>query len=197
MEPEERAVYAVDLEVRQDGQRPVITGRFPYGDMAVISDRGSVRKERFSPHAFRFAIEDTTREINFLAGHSFQRPLASRRAGTFTLEDRADGVAFEAVLPEESRQPSWVRDFLLAREAGLIGGISPGFRVPPNSAVARAEQLDPEPGNPGVMIRTINQAVLGEFSAVTRPSYQGTELEARAAGLTVPARDLLKVYRWL
>ena len=196
MDLETRAVWPVDLEIRQEGQRPVITGRFPYGEMATIGDRGTVRKEMFAPRAFEYAINDPTREINFLYGHSFNRPLASRKAGTFTLEDRADSVAFEAVLPPESEQPTWVRDFLYARRAGLVGGISPGFRVPPRTAVSAAETLDQEPGNPGVMIRTIRAAVLGEFSAVTRPAYLGTEIEERADGLAVPARDL-ELYRWL
>ena len=64
--------------------------------------------------------------------------------------------------------------------AGLAGGVSPGFRVPPASAVADAEGLEPEPGNPGVQVRVIRQAVLHELSIVTRPAYSETEIVARA-----------------
>ena len=196
MEMETRAVYPVQLELRQEGNRPVIIGRFPYGEVATVSDRGRIRKETFEPRAFEFAVNDTTREINFLAGHSFNRPLASRRAGTLTLEDRADGLSFEAVLPPEGEQPTWMMDFLLARRAGLVGGISPGFNVPPATAVASAEVLTPEVGNPAVMVRRIRQAVLFEMSAVTRPAYDGTGLEERADNLIVPDRTL-ELYRWL
>ena len=57
---------------------------------------------------------------------------------------------------------------------------SPGFRVPPQSAVPNAEELIPEPGNPGVQIRVIRQAVLYELSLVTRPAYPETIVDLRA-----------------
>ena len=199
---ETRSIYPVELELRQEGGRPVISGAFPYNNMATIARTGRVRKERFSPRAFDFAInQEPDREINFLLGHSFNRPLASRRAGTFQLEDGPDAVRFEAHLPAESDQPSWVRDFLLAHRAGMLRGISPGFSVPPRSVVANAEEAIPEPGNPGVYIRQINAAVLGEFSAVTRPAYEGTELVERAEDLDHLVDSLwtppTEHYRWL
>jgi len=189
---ETRAVYPVDLELRQGGFR----GFFPYGSTATVRDRGRVRKERFQPHAFRFAVEDLNREINFLYGHNLSQPLASRSAGTLILTDTAAGLEFDAELPPEGRQPTWVRDFLLAHEAGMIRGISPGFTVPPTSAVAEPERIEPEPGNPGVGIRVIREAVLFELSAVTRPAYSDTVLEARQVQGGEPI-DLLRFYRWL
>ena len=48
MEPA-RMIWDVDvLEVRQRNKRPLIAGRFPYGALAVMSDRGTVRKETFN-----------------------------------------------------------------------------------------------------------------------------------------------------
>lgn len=58
--------------------------------------------------------------------------------------------------------------------------MSPGFRVPPASAVANAEVLVEEPGNPGVLIRKINHAVLREVSLVTAATYDGTEIDVRS-----------------
>ena len=133
----------------------------------------------FLQRALAFAVEDEAREIHLLSGHSFDRPLASKRRGTLRLEDRDDGLRFEADLPEEAEQPSWMRDTVLALQGGLVGGISPGFSVPPAS-VPNAEQVIPEPGNPGVQIRVIRQAVLYELSLVTRPAYPATELDLRA-----------------
>ena len=72
-----------------------------------------------------------------------------------------------------------MRDAVLSVQAGLVGGISPAFRVPPASAVPDAEVLEDEPGNPGVKIRRIRAAVLFELSLVTRPAYPNTEVDIR------------------
>lgn len=197
----------LDLEYRARGRR--LSGSFRYGATAIISDRGRVRKERFAPRAFAYAVDDVTREISLLNGHDFSQPLASKLGGSLRLEDSAQALSFVATLPPESRQPSWVRDAVLSVRAGLVGGISPGFRVPPPAAVPDAETTIPEPGNPGVAIRVIRQAVLGELSLVTRPAYGETEIDLRnatAEALSAPVgalssdpvgRDLERFYRWL
>ena len=176
-----RAIFVLeDLELRQRGGGRTLSGRFPYRSRATVRDRGRVRKEMFLQRAFAFAVEDEAREIHLLAGHSFDRPLASKRRGSLRLEDRDDGLRFEADLPEAAAQPSWMRDTVLALQGGLVGGISPGFSVPPPAAVGNAEELIPEPGNPGVQIRVIRQAVLYELSLVTRPAYPETDVDLRA-----------------
>ena len=169
---------AAELEIRQSGRSRVLRGRFNYGSQATIRDRGRVRKERFEPRAFRFAIEDDSRPIDVLVGHEFGKPIASRKAGTLEIEDGADAVTFEARLPDDP--PSWVIDAERAITAGLMTGLSPGFTVPPTSAVPDAERLEPEPGNPGVQIRVIRQAVLHELSLVARPAYPETEVDLRS-----------------
>ena len=122
---EQRAVFEVlDLELRQRGGGRSLSGRFPYRSPATVRDRGRVRKETFGSRAFAFAVEDEAREIHLLSGHSYDRPLASKRGGTLRLEDRDDGLSFEAELPDEAAQPSWMRDTVMALQAGLIGGIS-------------------------------------------------------------------------
>ena len=99
-----------DLEIRQVGNARVMRGRFPYGGLAVISDRGSVRKESIAPGAFAFAVEDTTRKIDLLVGHDFGKPIASRQSGTLEIQDTRDAVTFEAMLPIADLTPSWVLD---------------------------------------------------------------------------------------
>ncbi|MDE0190750.1 MAG: HK97 family phage prohead protease [Gammaproteobacteria bacterium] len=180
MELETRGFYLADrLEVREDGRE--ITGQFPYakrageGPMAVVADRGPNRKEQFAPHAFRYAIEDETREIQLLFGHNPNTPLARRNNGTFELEDTDDALRFRAVLPPLNEQPSYMRDVLMQIRAGLIPGVSPGFRIPPAAAVANAVEMIDEPGNPGVKIRWITAAVLYELSLVSRPAYEGDD----------------------
>ena len=120
------------------------------------------------------------RNIHILSGHSFGRPLGSLLTGNARVTDDDDAVRFEVDLPDEARQPSWMRDAVLAVEAGLSVGVSPGFSVPPADVIPNAEELVPEPGNPGVSIRAINAAVLYELSIVTRPSYGDTEVDLRA-----------------
>ena len=178
---ETRAIFPVeDLEIRRRSGGRTLSGRFPYRSRATVRDRGRVRKEMFLQRAFAFAVEDPDREIHLLAGHSYDKPLASKRGKTLRLEDRDDALRFEAALPDEDDQPSWMRDSVLALQGGLIGGISPGFAVPPATVVPGAEELVPEEGNPGVQVRVIRQAVLHELSLVTRPAYSDTDIDLRA-----------------
>ena len=128
--------------------------------------------------AGRFAIEDDSRQIDVLSGHGFGKPLASRKAATLDIEDGDDGVTFEARLPDDPL--SWAIDAERAIAAGLMTGLSPGFVVPPASAVPDAERFVPEPGNPGVQIRVISEAVLREFSVVTAPAYPDAAVDLRA-----------------
>ena len=175
---DEHLIWPVFLEYRQKGR--TLSGEFPYEQVATMSNRGTVRKERFGPKAFRFTVNDPLREINLLAGHSFDKPIASKLGGTFKLEDSSKALTFRATLPPENEQPTWVRDAVLSLRGGLVGGISPGFNVPPLSIVPDAELFIPEPGNPGVQIRQINQAILHELSLVTRPAYKDTVIDLRA-----------------
>lgn len=218
------AVWPCELEVRARGRK--LRGSFPYNREAVVSDRGRVRKERFRSGAFGWQIrafaelqkemaqvikssfdkarvevlreELARRNVDLLRGHDFDRPLASMIGGGLKVEDSRDALRFEADLPENP--PSWVEDTKKAVEAGLIRGVSPGFRVPPASAVANAEEFIDEPGNPGVQIRQINQAVLYELSLVTRPAYSASEVDVRsdfAPGEVPAARDDWEAARWL
>ncbi|MDB5663554.1 HK97 family phage prohead protease [Cypionkella sp.] len=178
---ESRAIWEVDgLEVRQQRGRPRIFGRFPYNAWAVLSDRGAVRKESIEPGAFSYTLEDPLQEISLLFGHSFDKPLASRLGGSLTFEDSEDFLSFIAEIPEGAERASHVVDALAMLGAGLIKGISPGFRVPPKDVVPNAERLVPEPGNPKVFIRMLAKLVLYELSLVTRPAYESSSAELRA-----------------
>ncbi|WP_323783424.1 HK97 family phage prohead protease [Thalassovita sp.] len=171
---------ASDLEVRQQGKRPIIAGRFPYNSLAVLSDRGTVRKESIMPGAFSYTLDDPDREVNLLFGHSFDRPLASRSSGTLELKDSERFLEFVATIPEGADRASHVVDALAMIGSGLATGISPGFRVPPSDVVPGAEKLVPEPGNPAVKIRQLWALLLFELSIVTRPAYGDSEAELRA-----------------
>ena len=180
----EYAVLLGSIEVRRrgGGGGRTLSGSFPYGQLAVRSDSGRVRKERFAPRAFSFALREK-REVHLLSGHTFDKPLASVRAGSLRLSDSAKALSFEATIPAAAEQPTWVRDVVLSIDAGLVGGVSPGFRV---AAIEGAEILVPEPGNPGVMIREIREALLFEISLVTRPAYPETTIQRREGETVYP-----------
>ncbi|WP_417709772.1 HK97 family phage prohead protease [Roseibium aggregatum] len=180
-----------------------LKGRFPYNKRAVISDGGRnggrPRKEEFAPRAFSYRVDLPDEDIHLLIGHSYDRPLASRGAGTLTLKDADDALTFEAIISEEMQQVTWVQDFFAAYSANLIRGISPGFRIPPPRAVEKAEEVTEEDPSLGTaLIRTIFAALLYELSLVTRPAYDETEVEAEersAGGIILPKPHPLKRWR--
>lgn len=185
--------HAGDLEIRRAGGKTRLRGKFPYGKTAVLSDGGrkggSPKKERIRSRAFRYRIENPDEDIHLLSGHRYDRPLASRSSGTLNIKDTNDAVVFEAEISPDIENISWVRDALAGLQAGLIAGISPGFRLPPPRTEKekgfKAETIEQEkdegPGsnNRGAIIRTINDALLFEMSLVTLPAYPDTQIEMR------------------
>jgi len=194
------------LEVRaaRNGRRR-LRGRFPYNSRAVLSDggrNGRPRKEQFAPGAFTHSI-DSDAEIHLLAGHSFDRPLASKNSGSLTFLDSAEALIFDAEISPDVAETSYASDLFRLIAAGLVFGISPGFRIPPPAAVPpeeaeQVEEEDPEEGR--ALVRTIFQAVLFEFSIVTRPAYPAAQVEARnwqtsESGLAMPRPNALARWR--
>jgi HK97 family phage prohead protease len=181
----------LELRKRASGAM-ALSGRFPYGQRAVLSDGGRTgrpRKEVIAPRAFAYRIDTPSdhggkKDIHLLAGHSYDKPLASVRSGTLEIADSDEAVTFTATISEEMQEVSYVRDVLTAVSAGLAIGISPGFRLPPKRAVPEPEKVedeghDPENGAHNAIIRTVLAALLYELSIVTRPAYPETQIEAR------------------
>lgn len=153
------------LELRAEGGITRLRATFPYGRETELAPG---RFESIAPRAFAARIA-SGEEIHLLAGHSYDRPLASRSAGTLTLTDTDDALTVDAMLTDAT---SWARDFLAAYGAGLVKGLSPGFRVPRGGE--RIEQ------RAGGLHRTITEADLFEVSTVTRPAYPEAQIEARS-----------------
>lgn len=188
-----RPVYSLDgLEIRKKSGLPTLVGKFPYNQLAVLADRGTVRKETIKPKAFDYAIKDPDRDIHLLVGHSFDKPVASKLSGSLEFNDTEDFLEFIATIPPGAERATHITDLLVMLGSGLIKGISPGFRVPPKDVVPNAESLIPEPGNPGVMIRVLSQLLLYELSFVTRPAYEASQAELRSLRNleTRPARPI-------
>ncbi|MAT92864.1 MAG: HK97 family phage prohead protease [Halioglobus sp.] len=194
---------AGDLEVRRKGGSTRLSGSFPYNSLATLSDggrRGRPRKERFAPGAFQYSVESGELDIHLLVGHDFGKPLASKDAGSLLLRSTDDGLFFKATISDEVLNTSHGKDAMSMLSAGLIGGISPGFRIPPERTVPNAETVeDEDPSEGTAIIRTVNDAILYELSLVTRPAYPDTTVEERnwqtspdklTPGISIPA------YRW-
>ena len=153
------------LEIRAEGGATRLVARFPYGAETELAPG---RREVIAPRAFADRIE-AGEEIHLLSQHDYSKPLASTAAGTLSLRDTPDALEIRADLDGGT---SWAADFLAAHRAGLVRGLSPGFRVQDGG-----ERIERRASG---MLRTVTRAALFEISAVTRPAYPSAQIEARA-----------------
>lgn len=152
------------LELRTEGGATRLRASFPYGAETELAPG---RYEVIASRAFADRI-DAGADIHLLAGHDFDKPLASRAAGTLTVTNTDAALVIEAQIDSST---SWARDFLAAHGAGLIRGLSPGFRVP-----IGGEKIEKRGDG---LLRTVTRAALFEVSAVTVPAYPSAQIEAR------------------
>lgn len=176
------------LEVRNGaGGETRLAGRFPYGAATTLSAGRESRREVFSARAFSERI-DSGEDVHLLVHHDFEKPLASRAAGTLELRDGDDALEIEATLALELREVSYVRDFLGALGAGLVRGLSPGFTV--------AEDGERVKRDGDGLIRVVSRANLIEISAVTKPAYPSAQIEARSWAIRDPRNLAKTLERW-
>ena len=172
------------LELRAEGGETRLRASFPYGRETNLADG---RAEVIAPRAFGARI-GAGEDIHLLFAHDFDRPLASRGAGSLTLTDTDTALVIEARLAGDT---TWAADFLAAHRAGLIRGLSPGFRVPPGGDAVERRGSG--------LLRTVRQADLFELSAVTVPAYPAAQIEARnwQPGQDAPDTGLVRLLtRW-
>ena len=208
--------FTGELEIRQSGGHGILSGRMAYGLTATVSNRERVRKERLGPDAMGWQIHEFAklqtemqtmlsstvdkarqlileqemerRNVHVLAGHSFDRPMGDLKHGTARITSDADSLAFEVDLPDPEDMPTYMADVVKEVRTQRAGGISPGFYMPPRDVVVGAEELIPEVGNPGVMIRMVHTAVMPELSIVTRPVYPSTVPQCPQASCKRPRK---------
>ena len=190
-EPEYKQATA---EVRQSGRG--LGGRFSYNTPTVLRSRGRKRKQTVRPGAFRFAIQDETREINLLLGRDYDKPLASKQAGTLNLIDTPEGLEFAVdLLPDTS----YVRDFRAGLSSGaFVAGVAALYAIPPLAVVPGATEIIQDPDNPDVDIEVVNQAVLTALAVTTRaPRGNPGEVSERAAEAALVAGKQRRRRVWL
>ena len=140
------------------------------------------RADNISPEAGRSRrvqqLEDTLekRNTHLLVSHDYGKALADMKSGTLAVEHTPARIYLRADLPPIDESPTWVNDAVLAVRGGQLRGVSPGFVVPVDTG---RERLLPEPGNPGVMIRQVDDGVAFEYSLIARPTYPLTDVDVR------------------
>ena len=202
------AYSASGVEVRRRGRG--LSGEFRYDRDRVTRDRGTRRKTRVSSGAFswqleRFAelqeelqesiaeaiesgaadaIRDRAREVQLLAGRSYDAPLASLRTGTLKLEDGPETLRFEV---DELPDTTYAADLRAAMDAGSADfGVDLLYTVPPSDVVPNAVEIVTE-SDTGVQIEVVHRAVLQALAVVSRaPRGNGGRVEKRRA--VTPAR---------
>ena len=158
------STVAARAEIRRGGRG--IGGSFHYNRNRVTSASGRRRKQRVSPGAFNFALEDSDREISLLLGRNYDQPLASKLAGSLRLQDTREALRFDVdTLPDTS----YVNDYRAAIATGAaVFGVDALFQIPPLDVVPNAVEIVPDIENPDVEVEVINEAVLTAIAIVSR-----------------------------
>ena len=206
---DEPAYPASGVEVRARGRG--LSGEFRYNRDRITRDRGTRRKVRVSPGAFQWqlraferlqtelgetiaeaiekgaaeAIREQAREIQLLAGRSYDAPLASLRMGTLELEDTDEALRFNVDrLPDTSH----ARDLRAGMDSGAADfGVDALYSIPPSDVAPDAVTIETEPGT-GVEIEVVNRAVLQAIADCESRAPRGNGGIGRAATRSSPRR---------
>lgn len=172
--PEIRARAGLEFRERQDGDKTIrtIAGVILYDtDSEVMRDWfGDEFVEQIAKGAFDQAIREN--RILVLWAHDTRQVLASTSNGTLRLDNRDDGLHWEADLPDTTAG----RDAWESIKRGDVDGVSFGF-------IARKEKWSKEDRGEGtkpLYRRTILDADLREISPVAFPAYPANSVHVRS-----------------
>lgn len=126
--------------------------------------------EKIAPGAFQRAIDNSQRDIDFLAEHDNKKILASTRNGSLKLKEDDKGLFMSATIAPTS----WGRDYYELIKAGILKNMSFGFRTIKDSW--RSIDLD-------LFERTVEELELFEVSVVRDPAYSQSSIAARGIDL--------------
>lgn len=175
------------LELRRTSAGATIIGRFPYQTPTELVSR---RYEQFEARAFASRLVDDEADVHLLVAHDFDKPIASRKAGTLTMRDSDDALTFEARISSAIAETSHGRDVLALIAEGLSVGLSPDFQVREGGETVERRAN-------GTVLRTVREADLHELSIVTRPAYPTAQVEARSWEPSPSARSLHPYRQWV
>ncbi|WP_328286788.1 HK97 family phage prohead protease [Metabacillus indicus] len=126
--------------------------------------------EKISRGAFSRAIQNASRDIDFLAEHNHKQILASTRNGSLTLTEDSNGLFMTA----EIVPTTYGKDYFSLIESQILKNLSFGFRTIKDSWKSTAS---------GIYERTISELELFEVSVVRDPAYSQSTISARGINL--------------
>lgn len=128
-------------------------------------------KETIKRGAFKRAIQNSKRDIDFLAEHDEKVVLASTKNGTLQLKEDETGLYMEARILNTSAGRDWYEMI----SSGLITNMSFGF-------ISNDDEWRSLGSN--LYERTINELELFEVSAVRNPAYTQSTIASRGLNTT-------------
>ncbi|WP_286166180.1 phage major capsid protein [Peribacillus frigoritolerans] len=126
--------------------------------------------EKIAKGAFNRAIQNATRDIDFLAEHKQEKILASTRNESLTLREDEQGLWMEATIAPTT----WGKDAYTLIDSRIYQNMSFGFRTIKDSW----RNLEA-----GLYERTIEELELFEVSVVKDPAYSQSTIAARGMDL--------------
>lgn len=175
---EKRFFNIQDIETRSDSDDNLhLRGRFVVYNSDYEVWEGAT--ESIAPGAFRNSINN---DVRALYNHNDDIVLGRTSAGTFSLEDRADGLWGDILL---NRKDSDAMNAYERVARGDITGCSFGFNIKSEEETRNAD---------GTIHWTITEVdPLFECSICTFPAYQATHVEARHRDLETANRRRLEL----
>lgn len=164
----EKRYYEIrNLQTRNESDDIYLEGKFvAYGDTYQVWEGAT---ESIAPGAFRNSIHD---DVRALYNHNDDLVLGRTSAGTFTLEDRSDGLWGRIKV---NRKDSDAMNAYARVERGDVSGCSFGFNIKSQETEYRED---------GTVHWTITEVdPLVECSLCVFPAYQATHISARAKDL--------------
>lgn len=164
----EKRYYEIrDLQTRNESDDIYLEGKFvAYGDTYQVWEGAT---ESIAPGAFRNSIRN---DVRALYNHNDDLVLGRTSAGTFTLEDRSDGLWGRIKV---NRKDSDAMNAYARVERGDVSGCSFGFNIKTQETEYRED---------GTVHWTITEVdPLYECSLCTFPAYEATHISARAKDL--------------
>ena len=165
---EQRYFEIQNIETRNESDDELtFTGKFvAYGDVYQVWEGAT---ESIAPGAFRNSIHQ---DVRALYNHNDDLVLGRTSAGTFSLEDRADGLW--GVI-KVNRNDSDAMNAYARVQRGDVSGCSFGFNIKSQEEERKAD---------GTVHWTITEVdPLFECSICTFPAYQATHVSARKRDL--------------
>ena len=204
----EYGIWDGTLEIRQEGDRPVLTGRFPYNVQATVAKGGRVRKERFASMSMSWQVREFQKlqqQLSDLIGQEMEALRKERLIAQLedTLEKRnthlLQGHSFDKPIADmksgslsvvhtakavelEATLPPVAEQPSWVRDAVLAvrGGQLRGISPGFQVTSKGGERLVREDGPGDSLVRELLDSVVFEYSLVSRPAYPMTSVDARS-----------------